>query len=79
MTGDAIHDVGGIGEWLEIHVERRPRDASVFAAFCEGKLAHFKVPRRIAVVDALPRNATGKRLKHELPRQYGAASATAKG
>ncbi|WP_408860474.1 class I adenylate-forming enzyme family protein, partial [Acidiphilium sp.] len=49
------------------------------AAFCEGKLAHFKVPRRIAVVDALPRNATGKRLKHELPRQYGAASATAKG
>lgn len=49
MTGDAIHDVGGIGEWLEIHAERRPRDA------------------------------TGKLLKHELRRQYGAASATAKG
>jgi len=49
------------------------------ATFCEGKLAHFKVPRHIAVVDALPRNATGKVLKHMLRRQYGAAPAAAKG
>ncbi|MEU7028279.1 fatty acyl-CoA synthetase [Streptomyces sp. NPDC046275] len=30
------------------------------------KLAHFKVPKRIVLVDALPRNASGKILKREL-------------
>jgi fatty-acyl-CoA synthase len=35
-------------------------------AFCEGKLAHYKQPRGVRVVEALPRNATGKVLKQEL-------------
>jgi len=35
-------------------------------AFCEGKLAHYKIPRGVRALDALPRNATGKVLKHEL-------------
>jgi acyl-CoA synthetase (AMP-forming)/AMP-acid ligase II len=34
--------------------------------FCSERLTGFKVPRRIHVVDQLPRNATGKVLKHEL-------------
>lgn len=37
-------------------------------AFCEGKLAHFKIPKRIVEVAALPRNAAGKVLKRELRR-----------
>ena len=32
------------------------------------RIARFKVPRRVRVVDALPRNATGKVLKRELRR-----------
>jgi acyl-CoA synthetase (AMP-forming)/AMP-acid ligase II len=29
-------------------------------------MANFKVPRRVEVLDALPRNATGKVVKFEL-------------
>jgi acyl-CoA synthetase (AMP-forming)/AMP-acid ligase II len=36
-------------------------------AFCAERLADYKVPRQITVVDALPRNATGKVVKHDLP------------
>ncbi|HMJ02669.1 MAG TPA: acyl-CoA synthetase, partial [Conexibacter sp.] len=34
--------------------------------YVKDNLAAFKVPREIAFVDALPRNATGKVLKREL-------------
>jgi acyl-CoA synthetase (AMP-forming)/AMP-acid ligase II len=33
---------------------------------CEAELASFKVPRRIQILDALPRTSTGKVLKNEL-------------
>jgi long-chain acyl-CoA synthetase len=35
-------------------------------AFCAERLADYKVPRRITVVESLPRNATGKVVKAEL-------------
>ena len=35
-------------------------------AWSREHMANFKVPRRIEVVDALPRNATGKVMKFEL-------------
>jgi acyl-coenzyme A synthetase/AMP-(fatty) acid ligase len=34
--------------------------------FCRGKLAEFKVPRRITVARDLPRGPTGKLLKRAL-------------
>ncbi len=34
--------------------------------FCRPRLAHFKVPKRVIVVDALPKNPSGKVLKREL-------------
>jgi len=40
-------------------------EATVMKLF-EGRLAHYKHPRRIAYFDALPRNAMGKVLKSEL-------------
>jgi fatty-acyl-CoA synthase len=33
---------------------------------CAGKLARFKQPAHVIILDALPRNGTGKVLKHEL-------------
>jgi fatty-acyl-CoA synthase len=44
------------------------------AAHCVRRLAKFKVPRNFVLVDALPRNATGKVLKtvlrqHALPER----------
>jgi acyl-CoA synthetase (AMP-forming)/AMP-acid ligase II len=35
-------------------------------AFCRSRLAHYKCPTSVDVVDSLPRNATGKILKREL-------------
>ena len=40
-------------------------------AWSRENMANFKVPRRVEIVDALPRNATGKVLKFELRRQAG--------
>jgi acyl-coenzyme A synthetase/AMP-(fatty) acid ligase len=37
-------------------------------AFAAERLAPFKCPRRLHFVEALPRNALGKVLKHELAR-----------
>jgi acyl-CoA synthetase (AMP-forming)/AMP-acid ligase II len=41
-------------------------DVEELAAFCRERLADYKVPRRIWVLDELPRNPTGKVLKREL-------------
>jgi fatty-acyl-CoA synthase len=40
------------------------------AAHCGGRLARFKQPVRLEIVDALPRNATGKVLKFELRGRF---------
>jgi len=41
-------------------------DQATLIAHCVERLAKFKVPARMHVMDALPRNATGKVLKREL-------------
>jgi acyl-CoA synthetase (AMP-forming)/AMP-acid ligase II len=38
--------------------------------FCRERLAHFKCPRTVDVVPALPRNPTGKILKRDLRKPY---------
>ena len=38
--------------------------------FVKGKIADFKVPKTIEFVEALPRNPSGKILKHELRAPY---------
>lgn len=44
-------------------------------AHCAGKLAKFKVPKTVAFIDVLPRNAAGKVLKRELRVQFVAPKA----
>ena len=45
-------------------------DRATVVAHCISQLAKFKVPNDIAIVEALPRNATGKVLKRELRNQF---------
>jgi fatty-acyl-CoA synthase len=53
-----------------------PRDADAFdaddlIAFCDGKLARYKIPKAAVTTDELPRNAAGKVLKRELRELFG--------
>ena len=41
-------------------------DPDELCAWCAPRMANYKVPRRVVVVDALPVNASGKVLKFEL-------------
>ena len=41
-------------------------DEKSLQQFVRGKLADYKVPRRVTILPALPRNATGKILKNAL-------------
>ena len=51
--------------------ESAPGDAAELIDWCRQRLAHFKCPTRVEVVDELPRNATGKVLKTVLRQTYG--------
>jgi long-chain acyl-CoA synthetase len=44
-------------------------DAEAVLAACKANLAGYKVPRQVAFLDSLPRNAAGKVLKTELRRR----------
>ena len=39
-------------------------------SFCDGKLARFKLPKGVAFIDVIPRNANGKVLKRLLREQF---------
>ena len=62
------HDVLGedVGAWIVL-VDGASATDEDLKAFCAEHLADYKVPRRITFVDDLPRNATGKVVKKDLP------------
>ena len=41
--------------------------------YCEARLAKYKIPRRLKVVQALPRTPTGKVMKYQLRQQAASA------
>jgi len=61
------------GETVKALVVLRPGSSASqeqIIEFCGGRLAGFQRPRSVAFVDALPRNASGKVLKHVLREPY---------
>jgi acyl-CoA synthetase (AMP-forming)/AMP-acid ligase II len=65
--------MGEVG--LAVVVARPDADTSGLAqalpAFGKQRLANFKVPRRVEIIDVLPTNASGKVLKRELRARFG--------
>jgi long-chain acyl-CoA synthetase len=83
----AVGDAAVIGvpdeEWGELVVAVVEPSAGVTAGdalaaelmgFCRERLAHFKCPRRVDFVDALPRTDSGKLYKRRLRDQYRASA-----
>lgn len=63
-----------LGETVAVAVVMRP-DAAAFDCrearfFCAENMADFQIPRNFFVVDALPRNAMGKLMKHKLSERF---------
>jgi fatty-acyl-CoA synthase len=46
--------------WVRLRPGAEPITAEDLRAFCEGKLAHYKVPRYLKIVDEFPMTVTGK-------------------
>ncbi|MCD2192772.1 long-chain fatty acid--CoA ligase [Actinomycetospora endophytica] len=52
-----------------------PPPSDEVIAFARARIAHFKAPRRVEVVEELPRNATGKLLKRVLRERFAGSAA----
>jgi fatty-acyl-CoA synthase len=46
--------------WIRMKPGRAPLDADAVCAFAKGRLAHYKIPRYVHVVDEFPMTITGK-------------------
>jgi fatty-acyl-CoA synthase len=46
--------------WIKLREGAPPLDADAVRAFCQGKLAHYKIPRYVLLVDEFPMTVTGK-------------------
>ncbi len=46
--------------WIKLTEGAEPLDADQVRAFCTGKLAHYKIPRYVMLVDEFPMTVTGK-------------------
>jgi fatty-acyl-CoA synthase len=55
--------------WVVLRPGAEPLTAEAVLAFCTGKLAHYKIPRYVHVVDGFPMTVTGKVRKVEMREQ----------
>ncbi|MTE12526.1 AMP-binding protein [Nocardia sp. CT2-14] len=57
--------------WIRLRPDATPLTAESLREFCAGRLAHFKIPRYVHLVDEFPMTVTGKIRKVEM-REIGA-------
>ncbi|UYP18033.1 AMP-binding protein [Rhodococcus sp. Z13] len=58
--------------WIRMREGAEPLDAASLREFCTGKLAHYKIPRYVHVVDEFPMTVTGKVRKVDMREQAAA-------
>ena len=82
LAHPAVADAGVVGrpdeEWGEVvvaaiepqpGVEPSPALAAELIEWCRDRIAHYKCPRHVVFLDALPRHDNGKLYKHQLREQ----------
>ena len=82
ITHPAVGDVGVVGapdeEWgeivvaaVELHGGAEPTEllAGELIEWCRDRIAHYKCPRRVVFLEALPRHDNGKLYKNQLREQ----------
>ena len=52
--------------WIRMREGAAPLDAQSLREYCTGKLAHYKIPRYVHIVDEFPMTVTGKIRKVEM-------------
>jgi len=52
--------------WIRLRPGARPLSAEQLREFCQGKLAHYKIPRYVHLTDEFPMTVTGKIRKIEM-------------
>ena len=52
--------------WIRLRPGAAALDAAAVRAFCEGRIAHQKIPRYVRIVDEFPMTVTGKVRKVEM-------------
>jgi fatty-acyl-CoA synthase len=55
--------------WIRLREGAEPLTAEDVQAFCQGRLAHFKIPKYVRVVESFPMTVTGKVRKVEMREQ----------
>ena len=72
MIGVPDERLGDVGRAYVIPRAGTAPDPDELIAYCRERLANYKVPRSVVVVDDLPRNAGGKVVKPELRAAFRA-------
>jgi acyl-CoA synthetase (AMP-forming)/AMP-acid ligase II len=72
VVGVPDERMGEVGFAFVVPVAGTAPDPDEIRAWAKGHMANYKVPARVAVVDALPQNASGKVLKYQLRDQAAA-------
>ena len=75
VIGVHDHRMGEVGRAYVVPRAGATVDEAELIAWAREKMANYKVPRSVEVVDALPLNATGKVLKYVLRERAAASSA----
>jgi fatty-acyl-CoA synthase len=52
--------------WVRLRDGAPALTADALREFCQGKLAHYKIPRYVKIVDGFPMTVTGKIRKVEM-------------
>src|SRR4051812_33434381 len=64
-----------LAAWVKLRSDADPLDAEKVRTFADGKLAHYKIPRYVLLVDEFPMTVTGKirkvQMREETTRQLG--------